>query len=116
MNQTLSDETPIDRKLLREIMDDDDDLLYECLEDFMRDYPAMLERIRQAIEANSCAALEESAHSFKGSLKYIAAIPASEKALQLETMGRANNFEGANSVYSSLVKECERIKGFIDNV
>ena len=106
----------IDMEELREIMGGDDELLEECLEDFVGDYPEMLESIKDAIDAGDPAALNESAHAFKGTLKYLAAGEAADVAFQLERMGKDENLDGADETYRLLVEACERMKGFIGNI
>ncbi|MBU1169022.1 MAG: Hpt domain-containing protein [Proteobacteria bacterium] len=104
---------PIDTKELLEIMDDDEDLLRECLDDFMQDYPDMLNKIKAAIDMGQCSDLEHAAHAFKGSLKYLAAREASEAANQLELMGKDNDLNNVQGVFLRLKEECLKIHTFI---
>lgn len=105
--------SPINREKLLEIMDDDEVLLKECLQDFISDYPGVLRKIKSAIDGERCQELEREAHSFKGSLTYLAAQNASDAALQLETMGRNRNLKNVDKVFSALKLECEKIRAFI---
>jgi histidine phosphotransfer protein HptB len=107
---------PIDMEELLDIMDGDEELLKECLEDFVGDYPEMLANIRDAVDAGDPSALDGSAHAFKGTLKYLAAGEAADAASQLERMGKDANLEGADESYRRLVEACERLKGFIGNM
>ena len=106
----------IDMEELLEIMGGDDELLMECLEDFMGDYLEVLASIKGAIDAGDPSALNESAHAFKGTLKYLAAGEAADVAFQLERMGKDENLDGADETYRLLVEACERMKGFIGNI
>lgn len=107
-------ECPIDIKELRAIMGDDDLLLKECLDDFARDCPAMLDQIRSAIFLHKSRDLEYAAHAFKGSLAYLAARRATDAATRLETMGRDGDLLDAVAVFSGLMAECLRIREFIE--
>jgi len=106
-------DSPINMEELREIMDGDDELLNECLEDFLSDYPEMLGSIKDAIDARDPSALNGSAHAFKGTLKYLAAGEAADIAFQLERMGKDGNPEAADETCRALVGACERLKGFV---
>ena len=108
--------TSINMEELLEIMGGDEELLNECLEDFVCDYPEMLGNIKDAIDAGDPSGLDRSAHTFKGTLKYIAAGKASDIAFQLERMGKDGNLDGAEDTYLLLAQECERLKGFIENI
>ena len=108
-------DSPIDTKQLLEIMDDDDELLRECLDDFLHDYPGILDKIKSAIDNRTWDDLERAAHSFKGSLKYLAAKNAAETASQLEIMGRDHLLQDADVVFSRLSEQCQQIELFIDN-
>jgi HPt (histidine-containing phosphotransfer) domain-containing protein len=108
--------TSISMEELLEIMGGDEELLNECLDDFVGDYPEMLGNIKDAIDAQDPSGLGGSAHAFKGTLKYIAAGKASDIAFQLERMGKDGNLDGAEDTYLLLAQECERLKGFIENM
>ena len=109
-------DAPIDMDELMEIMGEDDELLKECLDDFIDDYPEALEGIKKAIDAGDPSALEGSAHALKGTLKYLAAGEAADIAFQLERMGKEENLDGVDETYRLLVEACEKLKGFIGNM
>lgn len=106
---------PINKEKLLEIMDDDEELMKECLDDFVNDYPGALYKIKSAIEGEQFQELEREAHAFKGSLTYLAAQDASDAAHKLETMGRNRDLANVNGVFSTLRTECERIKAFVSS-
>ena len=106
----------INMEELLEIMSGDEELLQECLEYFVGDYPEMLGNIKDAIDAGDPSGLDRNAHAFKGTLKYIAAGKASDIAFQLERMGKDGNLDEAEDTYLLLAQECERLKGFIKNI
>jgi HPt (histidine-containing phosphotransfer) domain-containing protein len=107
--------SPVNMKQLKEIMDNDDELVRECLDDFVNDYPEIIVRIQSSVRENNCEELEKTAHSFKGTLKYLAAEKAAEAALQLENMGRNGKITGADGFMSVLESECERIRKFVED-
>lgn len=106
---------PVDMVELMEVMDDDTELLQECFDDFLEEADDMLDQIKHAIENTDAAALDESAHKLKGTLKYLAAGPASEEAYKLEKMGKSGEMDQAGDVYPRLVEECEALKEFMKN-
>lgn len=115
INNGKQPESPVDMTELLEIMDHDIELLTECMNDFVNDYPEMLNQIRSTIEAGNFEDLETSAHAMKGSLKYIAAFKASDFALELENMGKSGGKGDAGQSFAHLEKECEAIRLFIQN-
>lgn len=108
-------DSPVDIKELLEIMDDDDELLRECFDDFIQDCDGMISTIKDAIKDGVPETLEKTAHAFKGSLKYLAALHAAEFALQLEEMGRNGDISNADNVLILLTEECRRVMNFMKN-
>lgn len=106
-------DNPVNVAELLEIMDNDDELLKECMADFLNDYPEMLAQIRSAIVSGNAEDLEVTAHAMKGSLKYLAAFAAADFAFQLETLGKAGGTTGAETAFADLEKECEKIRLFV---
>ena len=104
---------PIDMDELREIMDNDDELAKECFDDFIKIYPSMLVNIKSAIDVKDPDSLDRTAHKFKGTLKYVAAFHAAEKAYELEVMGKQKDFEKVTGAFNTLVEECERAKEYM---
>ena len=108
----VANSPPINEEKLREIMGDDEELLRECLMDFVNDYPGMLHKIKSAIDTQKCNDLEHAAHAFKGSLSYLAAKDATHAALALETMGKNRDLKNVGTMFDRLKTECEKIKAF----
>jgi HPt (histidine-containing phosphotransfer) domain-containing protein len=104
---------PIDMDELREIMDNDDELAKECFDDFIRTSLGMLANIKSAIDANDADSLDQTAHRFKGTLKYLAVFRAADRAYELEMMGKQKDLEKAMGTFNALVEECERAKEFM---
>ncbi|MBN1848521.1 MAG: Hpt domain-containing protein [Deltaproteobacteria bacterium] len=104
---------PIDMNELSEIMDHDDELAKECFNDFLQTSSELLAKIKAAIDAKDADGLDQIAHRFKGTLKYLAATSAAEKAYELELMGKRNELNKADETYSALFEECSSVKAFM---
>ena len=72
----------------------DEDLLREVVELFLSDYPNTMEKIRLAVSARDASALEQYAHSLKGSVSTFGAKYAFDAALELERKGRNGDLAG----------------------
>ncbi|MFA6012413.1 MAG: Hpt domain-containing protein [Desulfobacteraceae bacterium] len=111
-------ESPINLSDLLEIMDNDDELLRECMDDFLNDFSEMLNQIRSAVDSCNWEDLEVTAHAMKGSLRYLAAGAAADFALKLENIGKSGGTvgaEGINEHFTDLENECEQMRLFIRN-
>ena len=82
----------IDWKLARRNTADDDSLLQELMTMFMAECPQLLVEIRQAIDTSDVNLLRRAAHTLKGSAAIFGAHAVVDAALQLERMGRENDF------------------------
>ncbi len=105
----------IDMKELMEIMDDDNELIKECFDDFLADYSGILEDIKGAVDAGDASLLNSKAHKLKGSLRYLAAEPVAEIAYELEVKGQNNNLEGAEEAFLNLKHKCNQLKEIMSN-
>ena len=83
-------------------LDGDRDLLMEIMEIFKAEAPAMLDRLRQAIDRRNASELQQSAHALRGSLLSLGAASVADTALGLENLGRQGTTEGATLPFSSL--------------
>jgi two-component system, sensor histidine kinase and response regulator len=86
---------PMDRISLLERVEGDQELLTEIIHIFQENAPAMLAAMREALLSGDMAALERSAHSFKGAASNLSAKAAAAAALQLETHAKNKNAESA---------------------
>ncbi|MCD4719230.1 MAG: Hpt domain-containing protein [Desulfobacula sp.] len=109
-----SDE-PVNIEELKEIMDDDMELIHECFVDFIQDWPQRYAEIKGAILEKNGQKLDESAHKLKGTLRYLAADSAAEAAYALESAGKENDLEGTESKLLNLKNECQRLIDYINN-
>ncbi len=102
-----------DRKYVMEITDGDTEFLKELIEMFNGDYPEKLDGISNAIKDKDFNALNEIAHSLKGSSGNLGLTRVYELALKLEKMGKAKDIENAGNVLDELKEELERFSKFI---
>lgn len=99
----------IDLDELMEIMDHDQVLVKECFNDFINDSGIMLKKIKDAIGQENRELLEKTAHALKGSLRYLAANPASDMAFTLEKIGMNGHMGEACDAYEALAEECRKL-------
>lgn len=106
----------VDETLLRERLDNDEQLLQELAELFRLDCPNLLQQIEEAIASQDPRALELAAHALKGAVGTFAAKPAFDAALTLETMGRDNQISGAKRAYKLLAAEIDRLQSALATI
>jgi HPt (histidine-containing phosphotransfer) domain-containing protein len=111
----MNDDNPINMEELFEIMDDDNELIKECFAEFISSAPAMLERVKNAVESEDAQGLQSYAHKIKGSLRYLAAERAADLAYDLEKMGIEGKLGNADIKYRDLAMECEKLKKVMSN-
>jgi signal transduction histidine kinase/CheY-like chemotaxis protein/HPt (histidine-containing phosphotransfer) domain-containing protein len=103
----------IDIQEVLSIMDDNEDLMFECFDFFLSEYGDSLEKIKAALDAQDPEDLVQTAHKFKGTLKYLAALHTADIAYQLEMMGKEKQLAGAREIFEALSLECEQLKNFL---
>ena len=103
----------IDMVELMEIMDSDIALIHDCFADFIETWPEFLKAIRSAADAGDAQALCDAAHSFKGSLQYLAAVCAVDIVLRLEASGRSGDLSTVASNVDALETECRALEGYM---
>lgn len=113
-NQESSDNV-INLNELKEIMDDDMELIEDCFAEFLKDWPISYVEIKTAISENNAADLDSAAHKLKGTLRYLAAEPAAEAAFALEVAGKNNEMNGIEDKLSQLKSQCSLVVDYINN-
>ena len=97
----------LDEELALSRVGGDTDLLREIVDLFLADYPNTLEKIRAAVAVRDAVAIEQHAHSLKGSVSTFGAQNAFEAALALERQGRSRELgdveAGLHQLESALV-------------
>lgn len=106
---------PVNIEELKEIMDDDMELIQECFSEFIKDWPLMYVQIKGAVLEKDAQTLNESAHKLKGTLRYLAADPAADAAYALESAGKENDMETLEDKLSDLKNECQKLVSYIKN-
>jgi len=87
----------------------DEKLLYEIVEIFVEECPNQITSLRHAIEEGTCAGVEAAAHSLKGQFGYLGIGEASQKACELEEMGRARDLLHAAEVFTAFEAEVSEL-------
>ena len=80
-------------------------LLEEVVQIFLVEAPRQLSELREAIAKPAPATVERTAHSLKGELSYLGITGASQRARELEEMGRKNDLQTAPTVFAALEAE-----------
>ncbi len=107
--------SPVDTDVLDEAellsrLEGDRELLSEIVQEFLRDSPRLLARIREAIAAGDGDALARAAHSLQGSVANFSAKSAFQAALELERIGRERDLAGAEGACSALEEKLGPLK------
>jgi HPt (histidine-containing phosphotransfer) domain-containing protein len=85
-------------------------LLKEIVEAFLDECPRLLENLRESIQQGDPAVLQRAAHTLKGSMRYLGAAEAYDRAYELECMGRDGRLSGASQQLQRLEEEIDRLK------
>lgn len=80
----------------------DEQLLCEVAQLFLSECPELVLQVRAAVAERSAEALQQAAHSLKGSVSNFGADAASDAALALELMGRSGQLSGAENGLAAL--------------
>lgn len=98
---------------LKEIMDNDMELILDCFADFIEEWPVQYDEIKNAVLEKDAQKLDEAAHKLKGTLRYLAAEPAANAAYALESAGKDNALTGIGEKLITLKTECRRLVEYI---
>ncbi len=92
-----------------ERVDGDEALLRELIQIFLEESPKQVEKLTHAIETGDAAAIERTAHSLKGELKYLGLAQAAEQAWEFERVGRAGDLQVAANLLHSFKSEIRTV-------
>lgn len=109
-------EPAIDLPGALERLDDDRELLQELAQLFLQDLPLRLVDIRNAVASHNAKALQQSAHTLKGSAGNLAAVAVFEVARHLEQMGRDGDLTHIDEAYAVLKTEVERLTAELETL
>ena len=115
MPDSGSDAGIINMQELMDIMDQDMDLVRDCFNDFLSEWPALFLEIKEAGQAGNADHLDQAAHKLKGMLTYLSAEKAALAALAVESAGRARDLEGLDGKLSLLEQKCQDVVCYIKN-
>ena len=87
----------------------DVELLRECAQLFLSEYPGLLDSIKEAVSARDSQALQRAAHTMKGAVANFGAKDAYEAAYELESMGRRNDLADVDAACETLVRVMSEI-------
>ena len=94
-----------DRATTLERLDGDENLLQEVINIFLEETPKLLTQLHEAIANFNAEMLERTAHGLKGQLGYLGVATLSDKARDLELMGRRSEFTNATELIAVLERE-----------
>jgi PAS domain S-box-containing protein len=99
-----------------ERLDGDEQLLRDVIGIFLEEIPKHMAGLRQAVTQGNAEALSKTAHSLKGELGYLGILELSQKARELEEMGRKSDLEHAAEVFAVFETEISGIAASMRNV
>jgi HPt (histidine-containing phosphotransfer) domain-containing protein len=106
MNSQPVGEAPIvDWPAVLDRVGGDEELMQEIVGLFLEEYPTLYSEIRSSVERQDARGLEYSAHTLKGSVSNFGAQLVTQTALDLELMGRRNEFHQAPASLERLSME-----------
>jgi two-component system, sensor histidine kinase and response regulator len=94
-----------DKQKALERLDGDEKLLDEVIQIFLEESPKLLADLEHGLAEGNPEQVERTAHALKGELSYLGLSAASEKAKDLEQMGRRAELQRAPEVVSALQGE-----------
>jgi signal transduction histidine kinase/CheY-like chemotaxis protein len=106
-SKSLAKDTELDSKLRWDIaqtlekLGGDERLFHEVVEIFLTDGPKHIESLRRAITDRNAVDIERTSHGLKGELGYLGISEVSQKAGELEGMGRRRDLEHCKEVFAA---------------
>ena len=111
--QSFDNLPPIDMKQTLANFENDEELLKECFEYFIKDSGKMIYKIRRLLVQDEEGELYQAAHALKGILGNFAVRKAQNMALILETQARKEDVEGAKKSFHDLRQEILKIISYM---
>ncbi len=106
----------IDYDKLHQYMEGDAEFLRDIIETFLRDQVQRQQDIVQALASRDSGALVRAAHTFKGSLLTLAAIPAADAAHRVERLARSGDLVAAEKAMRELRWEIDRLTPVLEEL
>jgi signal transduction histidine kinase/CheY-like chemotaxis protein len=95
---------------LRATLEEDADLVGELIELFLSSSPSLLSDIETAVAHRDCQTLERAAHSLKGAVRHLCAVPCAQAAQELENKGKAGDLNDIDPWLATLKLELQRLR------
>jgi len=89
--------------------DGPENILFKVIKTYLKNTPAALERLREAITAGDTVTLYETAHNLKSTSAMLGALKLSDLFEELELKGRMNATENAEKILSMLYGEFDSV-------
>ncbi len=100
----------LDSAVILETFDDDLELVQSLVELFMREYPAALAAIKEAIDQRDGEVLAKAAHTLKGMVSTWQHDEATAAVAHLQELGRAHHFRDADHAYAQLEHQLDLLR------
>ncbi len=100
---------------LKEIMDNDMELIQECFAEFRNEWPESFGNIAKAVDSKDAVMLDEAAHKLKGTLRYLAADMAQKAAYEIELAGKENKLDDLAVKLNHLEKKGLEVIDYIND-
>ncbi len=104
-----ADQGDFDWSQALEAVNGDQRLLRDVVEVILEETPRLVDAIRKAINARDLAGLRLAAHTLKGSIRFFAGSRAYATAFEMERMGQAGHWNGADETLATLEAEVKRL-------
>jgi two-component system sensor histidine kinase/response regulator len=91
----------------------DEALARKLVDVFLEQSPALLGRVREAIDLGDAAGLRQAAHALKGMVSNFPPGPARGVAARMETIGFDGDFPAAQEAFPLLEREVERLRNLL---
>jgi CheY-like chemotaxis protein len=92
-----------------ERLDGDEKLLHEIVQIFLDESPKQLAALKRAVREVNAEQIERTAHGLKGELSYLAMPAVSQRAQELERMGRESDLDHASEVFAIFETELSAV-------
>jgi CheY-like chemotaxis protein len=108
-----TEQPSVDSSAALEAVGGDEELLKDIVDECLRECPALMEQLRQAIDDRDAARAHRMAHTLKGNMRIFQARPAADLALQIEAMAGEGSLEGVAAIFSQLQEAVIQLKPMI---
>ncbi len=104
------------RQLALSHMEGDVELLEELARIFLREFPRMMQNLREAVGRKDAPAIAVEAHTLKGAVANFGSVAAVEEASIIERMARAEDMVGLHEAFERLESKIALLKPLLTQV